>query len=257
MFTFLLPPEANEKIALSVTTLLSLIIYLQILTEHLPRANRLPGVLTIYCNLAFFLVICTSLSSVMILHLYYSSPLGLRNPLAKCCGRGCTKRPGSNRCRLARKRYPPSSASQSVISNRRNLKRRTVAVNRRRLQLTGTLESPSLVSTSFDVEDEQSMLPLEVLRTKQSLRSLMGRIQHREILNESAKEDKIRSWKKRILVFDRALFIFFAFMLTCIFLYFTILVNFYATNSTGTDAELMITNENGLVKEKKTLQCLP
>jgi hypothetical protein len=71
LFTFLLPPQTGEKLTLNVTILLSLVIYLQLLSEHIPKSDDETPVLTLFCNANFFLVFLSCIMTVYVLYLYY------------------------------------------------------------------------------------------------------------------------------------------------------------------------------------------
>ncbi len=71
LFTFLLPPQTGEKLTLNVTILLSLVIYLQLLTEYIPKSDDETPILTLFCNANFFLVFLSCIMTVYILYLYH------------------------------------------------------------------------------------------------------------------------------------------------------------------------------------------
>lgn len=71
LFTFLLPPQTGEKLTLNVTILLSLVIYLQLLTEYIPKSDDETPILTLFCNANFFLVFLSCIMTVYVLYLYH------------------------------------------------------------------------------------------------------------------------------------------------------------------------------------------
>jgi hypothetical protein len=71
LFTFLLPPQTGEKLTLNVTILLSLVIYLQLLSEYIPKSDDETPILTLFCNANFFLVFLSCIMTVYVLHLYH------------------------------------------------------------------------------------------------------------------------------------------------------------------------------------------
>lgn len=74
LFTFWLAPDSSEKLTLNVTVLLSLVIYLQIISEYIPRGfNQLP-LLSLFSLTNFCLVYLSSVFSVLVLRLYYKRP---------------------------------------------------------------------------------------------------------------------------------------------------------------------------------------
>jgi hypothetical protein len=71
LFTFLLPPQTGEKLTLNVTILLSLVIYLQLLSEYIPKSDDETPILTLFCNANFFLVFLSCIMTVFVLYLYH------------------------------------------------------------------------------------------------------------------------------------------------------------------------------------------
>jgi hypothetical protein len=71
LFTFLLPPQTGEKLTLNVTILLSLVIYLQLLSEYIPKSDDETPILTLFCNANFFLVFLSCIMTVYVLYLYH------------------------------------------------------------------------------------------------------------------------------------------------------------------------------------------
>ncbi|CAF1466835.1 unnamed protein product [Adineta ricciae] len=71
LFTFLLPPETGEKLTLNVTILLSLVIYLQLISEYIPKADDETPILTLFCNANFGLVFISCIMTVYVLYLHH------------------------------------------------------------------------------------------------------------------------------------------------------------------------------------------
>jgi hypothetical protein len=71
LFTFLLPPQTGEKLTLNVTILLSLVIYLQLLSQYIPKSDDETPILTLFCNANFFLVFLSCIMTVYVLYLYH------------------------------------------------------------------------------------------------------------------------------------------------------------------------------------------
>ncbi|CAF0969813.1 unnamed protein product [Rotaria sordida] len=71
LFTFLLPPQTGEKLTLNVTILLSLVIYLQLLSGYIPKSDDETPILTLFCNANFFLVILSCIMTVYVSYLYH------------------------------------------------------------------------------------------------------------------------------------------------------------------------------------------
>jgi hypothetical protein len=67
LFAFWLAPDSGEKLTLNVTILLSLIFYLQMITEYIPRGYTKLPTLTLYSLLNFFFVFLSCTISVIVL----------------------------------------------------------------------------------------------------------------------------------------------------------------------------------------------
>jgi hypothetical protein len=74
LFSFLLAPDSGEKLTLNVTVLLSLVIYLQIITEYIPRGFSNLPILSFFSLSNFSLVYLSSALNVVVLNLYYKLP---------------------------------------------------------------------------------------------------------------------------------------------------------------------------------------
>lgn len=74
LFTFWLAPDSGEKLTLDVTILLSLVFYLQMISEYVPRGFSKIPVLTLFTLTNFSLVFLSCVFTVMVLRLYYKSP---------------------------------------------------------------------------------------------------------------------------------------------------------------------------------------
>ena len=74
LFTFWLAPDSGEKLTLDITVLLSLVFYLQIMSEYIPRGySRIP-LLTLYALGNFIIVLISCVATVFVLRLYYRPP---------------------------------------------------------------------------------------------------------------------------------------------------------------------------------------
>lgn len=74
LFTFWLAPDSGEKLTLDVTILLSLVFYLQITSDYIPRGFSKIPILTLFTLTNFSLVFLSCVFTVMVLRLYYKSP---------------------------------------------------------------------------------------------------------------------------------------------------------------------------------------
>jgi hypothetical protein len=119
LFTFLLPPQTGEKLTLNVTILLSLVIYLQLLTEYIPKSDDETPILTLFCNANFFLVFLSCVMTVYVLYLYHRPStstiarvpsymkvilLDYLSPLIYCRGNKYIRKRQLSRCDIDEKR---------------------------------------------------------------------------------------------------------------------------------------------------------
>ncbi len=74
LFTFWLAPDSGEKLTLDVTILLSLVFYLQIISDYIPRGFSKIPVLTLYTLTNFSLVFFSCIMTVIVLKMYYKPP---------------------------------------------------------------------------------------------------------------------------------------------------------------------------------------
>ncbi len=74
LFTFWLSPDSGEKLTLDVTILLSLVFYLQIISDYIPRGFSKIPVLTLYTLTNFSLVFFSCIMTVIVLKMYYKPP---------------------------------------------------------------------------------------------------------------------------------------------------------------------------------------
>ena len=71
VFSFCLPTDSGEKIALTVSVLLSLTFYLQLISEHVPKTERGICTLTLYSNVIFVLVFLSCVFNTFTMFIYY------------------------------------------------------------------------------------------------------------------------------------------------------------------------------------------
>ena len=79
MLSFVIPPDSGEKVGLGVTVLLSMIVFLLIVTDQLPPTAELP-LITVYYFLVILLVTLSTSLSVFTLSLHYNSVYKLAPP---------------------------------------------------------------------------------------------------------------------------------------------------------------------------------
>jgi hypothetical protein len=83
LFSFCLPTVSGEKIALSVSVLLSLTIYLQIISDYVPKTERGFSILTLYSNIIFSFVFLSCVFNICTIFIYYHEQYSLKNKLPK------------------------------------------------------------------------------------------------------------------------------------------------------------------------------
>ncbi|CAF3355300.1 unnamed protein product [Rotaria socialis] len=71
VFSFCLPTGSGEKITLTVSILLSLIIYLQMISNFVPKTERGFCTLTLYSNIVFILVFLSCIFNTFTIFIYY------------------------------------------------------------------------------------------------------------------------------------------------------------------------------------------
>lgn len=75
LFTFWLAPDSGEKLTLDVTILLSLVIYLQYMSEYIPRSTMELPIVTLFTLTNFFLVFLSCAATVLVLRCYHQNSL--------------------------------------------------------------------------------------------------------------------------------------------------------------------------------------
>lgn len=83
IFSFCLPTDSGEKVALTVSVLLSLVIYLQLISNYVPKTERGLCALTLYSNVVFFLVFLSCIFNTFTVFIYYHEQYSYRNQLPK------------------------------------------------------------------------------------------------------------------------------------------------------------------------------
>ena len=71
VFSFCLPTDSGEKVALTVSVLLSLTIYLQLISDYVPKTERGHCTLTLYSNIIFVLVFFSCIFNTFTIFIYY------------------------------------------------------------------------------------------------------------------------------------------------------------------------------------------
>jgi hypothetical protein len=83
LFSFCLPTESGEKVALTVSILLSLTIYLQIISDYVPKTERGICILTLYANVIFSFVFLSCIFNIFTVFIYYHELYSLKNRIPK------------------------------------------------------------------------------------------------------------------------------------------------------------------------------
>lgn len=71
IFSFCLPTDSGEKIALTVSVLLSLVFYIQLISGYVPKTERGICTLTLYSNTVLFLVFLSCVFNTFTIFIYY------------------------------------------------------------------------------------------------------------------------------------------------------------------------------------------
>jgi hypothetical protein len=83
VFSFCLPTDSGEKIALTVSVLLSLTIYLQLISDYVPKTERGLCTLTLYSNVTFLLVFLSCIFNTFTIFIYYHEQYSHRHKLPR------------------------------------------------------------------------------------------------------------------------------------------------------------------------------
>ncbi|CAF1409388.1 unnamed protein product [Rotaria magnacalcarata] len=83
LFSFCLPTDSGEKIALTVSVLLSLTIYLQLISDYVPKSERGLSLLTLYSNTIFSFVFLSCVFNICTIFIYYQEQFIIRNKMSK------------------------------------------------------------------------------------------------------------------------------------------------------------------------------
>ncbi|CAF4485463.1 unnamed protein product [Rotaria sp. Silwood1] len=83
VFSFCLPTDSGEKIALTLSILLSLIIYLQLISTYVPKTERGLCTLTLYSNVVFLLVFLSCIFNTLTIFIYYHEQYSYQHQIPK------------------------------------------------------------------------------------------------------------------------------------------------------------------------------
>ena len=82
-FSFCLPTDSGEKVALTVSVLLSLTIYLQLISDYVPKTERGICTLTLYSNVIFLLIFLSCIFNTFTIFIYYHEQYSDRHKRTK------------------------------------------------------------------------------------------------------------------------------------------------------------------------------
>ncbi|CAF1246292.1 unnamed protein product [Adineta steineri] len=80
LFVFWLPPDSGEKITLTITILLALTVFLQLISDYTPKASSNLPIIGIYFNVNLILVLISVVLTVIVLNFHYRGPKKSRVP---------------------------------------------------------------------------------------------------------------------------------------------------------------------------------
>jgi hypothetical protein len=182
LFSFCLPTDSGEKVALTISVLLSLAIYLQIISEYVPKTERGFCILTLYSYIIFCFVFLSCIFNIFTIFIYYHEQYSLRNKLPK-------------------RREKPAllTISQSLLEL--NKQRRTFLKRRR------NIEEHLPEQTNIDaIEILHDIGYIRQVLTNLLLRQNSPDIRHQILYSK-------RSVKQIAVLFDRFLFFIYLFLM--------------------------------------------
>ncbi len=80
LFVFWLPPDSGEKITLTITILLALTVFLQLITEYTPKAAKTLPIIGLYFNINLILVLVSVILTIIVLNFHFRGPKKRRVP---------------------------------------------------------------------------------------------------------------------------------------------------------------------------------
>ncbi|CAF0841696.1 unnamed protein product [Adineta steineri] len=83
LFSFCLPTDSGEKVALTVSVLLSLSIYLQTISDYVPKTERGFSILTLYSNIVFSFVFLSCIFNIFTIFIYYHEQYSMKHKKLK------------------------------------------------------------------------------------------------------------------------------------------------------------------------------
>ncbi|CAF0731258.1 unnamed protein product [Adineta steineri] len=242
LFTFLLPPQTGEKLTLNVTILLSLVIYLQLFTEYIPKSDDDTPILTLFCNANFFLVFLSCIMTVYVLYLYHRPStsniacvpahmkiilLDYLSPILYCNRNQESKQPKLTKQEIEEKRPRRISSIEKRMCNLFTLTTPVPTVNQQAIELLKLLHQ-----IKYHIRT-QWLIPLNIVNEYETGNDL----------SKFDNQQRLDEWQHVALVLDRLFFILFIIAMSCTALLFVSahspVGNNYRTNFTiiKTDAK--------------------
>lgn len=83
VFSFCLPTDSGERVALAVSVLLSLTFYLQLISDHVPKTDQGVCTLTLYSNGIFLLVFLSCIFNIFTVFIYYHEQYSQKRDVPK------------------------------------------------------------------------------------------------------------------------------------------------------------------------------
>ena len=197
IFTFLLQPDSGEKLQLDVTILLSLVFYLNMMSEYIPRGYSKTPILTLYALSNFILVFLSSSFTVFILRLYYRPPY-------RICGK-----PAELPILIKIFLFKYIAPLIHIKVKQQTTKNKSLTINEELL-----LKKEEIKLNIYEKEAKQVLRNLIDLNKK-----LTGQNKHEYQVEE--RNLIFEDWKIAALILDRLLFFIFLFSTPCTILFFT------------------------------------
>ncbi|KAL7667939.1 hypothetical protein ACOME3_008662 [Neoechinorhynchus agilis] len=74
LFVFWLPPDSGEKVTLTITILLALTVFLQLISNYTPKASENLPIIGIYFNINLILVLISVVMTILVLNVHFRGP---------------------------------------------------------------------------------------------------------------------------------------------------------------------------------------
>ena len=185
LFSFCLPTDSGEKIALTVSTLLSITIYLQTISEAVPKTEMGVCRLTLYANTLFCLVFLSCVSNIFTAFMHYHQEFFL----------------------------PKHEFHQSSKSIYSKIYQSLIVINKHRCGCRKT--------STIQPSEQADTASRNILRDLSSIRQLLVSVRKRQSLIRRPQylSSRERKFQRATIFIDRVLFIVYSTsMLVCVIL---------------------------------------